>query len=260
MKKGIKLVVVNGKGGASKSTTSLQVASAYFLDKNLPVKLIELDDENKDSEHFTNSKIVTEQQIVDMGETLSNDLISIMANDENLVFDVGGNKTTTLFLNALKSSRMYRKVDLFIIPMSGGSQDVKNAFRTYETIKEIDENAKVIFALSRVRNLKRINWQYQDFFTNENSKNHDFIALQDSDVIDLSRSQKQSVYELATNRDYKKGLEKEFDKALDKNDNNTVSFLAVTLQIFDECEEYLEKTLKPAFQTIEKNITGDKGE
>lgn len=260
MKNGIKIAVVNGKGGASKSTTSLQVASAYFLNTNSPIKLIELDDENKDSEHFTNSKITTEQQIVEMGETLSNDLISIMANDENLVFDVGGNKTTTLFLNALKSSRMYRKVDLFLIPMSGGSQDVKNAFKTYTTIKEIDENAKVVFVLSRVRNLKRVSWQYRDFFEDEISKKHDFIILKDSDVIDLSRAEKKSVYEIATDRDYKRKLEKEFDKALDKNDNNTVSFLAVTLQIFDECEEYLEKTLKPAFQTIEKNITGDKGE
>lgn len=56
--------------------------------------------------------------------------------------------------------------------------------------------------------------------------------LKDSDVIDLSRAEKKSVFEIATDRDYKKSLEKQFDKALDKNDNNTVSFLAVTLQIF----------------------------
>ena len=35
MKKGIKLVVVNGKGGASKSTTSLQVASVNEIEERL---------------------------------------------------------------------------------------------------------------------------------------------------------------------------------------------------------------------------------
>ena len=44
---------------------------------------------------------------------------------KNKVLDIGGNKTSDNVLQGLNSTHMYRMIDLFIIPMSGGSQDLK---------------------------------------------------------------------------------------------------------------------------------------
>ena len=119
--------VVNTKGGASKSTVAFQVAAASFLTKKQEVQQIEFDDENKDSETFSNSKIRSTQVEIgdgtDVDEVLKNTLL--VPNDKNLVIDVGGNKTTTSIIEGLKKTRLYRKIDLFIIPMSGSYQDLK---------------------------------------------------------------------------------------------------------------------------------------
>lgn len=250
------IIITNGKGGASKSTTTIQVGGAYALHKGLKVKVFELDDENKDSQNFIKSIILSEQVEVGDGTEITTTLRDLFTNngvDINL-FDVGGNKTTTIFLDGLKKSRMFKKVDLFIIPMSGGSQDLKNAKKTLETILEMDTNANIMFCLSRVRNPKRVQFQYGDFFNDEDLKKYPHIVLKDSDVIDLSRKLKKSVYELATDSDSKKGIEDAFDKALDDNDNPKITSLSIMLEIYDEAEDYLKTTLIPAFNELDKAL------
>ena len=255
------IVIVNGKGGSSKSTKTMQVGGAYGLYKGLKAQIFEFDDENKDSEQFVKSSINNLQAEVGLGDGLNDTLREFFTKDENIVFDVGGNKTTSLFLNALKSSRMYRRVDLFIIPMSGGSQDVKNAMKTFEIIKEIDNNANIIFALSRVRNPKRIHFQYRDFFDNENSRLVPYFILKDSDVIDMSRNEQKSVYEIANDASYKRNLEKQFDKALDKDDTALMSILSITLEVYDEAGEYANTYLAKAFLMLDEILNKeDKGE
>lgn len=253
----MKIAVVNTKGGASKSTVSFQVASTYFLEKNLEVKLIEFDDENKDSEHFEKSKIISEQIEVGTGDGLNDMLRTRLLNNDNLVLDIGGNKTTTLMINALSATRMHRKIDLFIIPMSGGSQDVINAFKTHKMILAMNENAKVIFALSRVRNLKRLSFQYKDFFSSDISLIYKHFILQDSDVIDLSRNEKKSVYEIALDAEYKKKLDKLFDKSMDDNDMIQSARLSTLLEIIDEASIYYKTNLKVAYALIDEVTAKD---
>ena len=171
--------------------------------------------------------------------------------------DVGGNKTTTIFLDGLKKSRMFKKVDLFIIPMSGGSQDLKNAKKTLDVILEMDKNANIMFCLSRVRNPRRVQFQYGDFFNDKDLKKYPYIILKDSDVIDLSRKIKKSVYELATDLESKNEIEDAFDIALDEEDNQKVSNLSVMLEIYDEAENYLQTTLNVAFDELDKLLYGE---
>ena len=248
------VVITNHKGGASKSTTTIQVGGAYALHKGLKVKVFELDDENKDSQNFTKSIILSEQVEVGDGTEITTTLRDLFTNngvDINL-FDVGGNKTTTIFLDGLKKSRMFKKVDLFIIPMSGGSQDLKNAKKTLETILDMDIDANIMFCLSRVRNLKRVHFQYGDFFSDKDLKKYPYIILKDSDVIDLSRKLKKSVYELASDLDSKKEIEDAFDIALNEDNNPKINNLSVMLEIYDEAEIYLQSTLNPAFVELDK--------
>ena len=249
------IAVVNTKGGASKSTVAFQVAAASFLAKSKDVKLIEFDDENKDSETFSNSKINSTQIEIgdgtDVDEILKDTIL--VPRDKNIVIDVGGNKTTTIIIDGLKKTRLYRKVNLFIIPMSGGYQDLINAKKTYELIK--DFNIPTIFALSRVRNPKRLQFQYGDFF--RIFPKEKYFILTDSDVIDLSRTQKKSIYEIAFDNKTKEGFETALDKAFDADDNNKIATFSTLLQIFDESEDYLKDILEPAFNIIQK-VSKDK--
>jgi len=244
------IAVVNTKGGASKSTVAFQVAAASFLAKKQEVQLIEFDDENKDSETFSNSKIKSSQVEIgdgtDVDEVLKDTIL--VPKDKNIVIDVGGNKTTTIIIEGLKKTRLYRKIDLFIIPMSGGYQDLKNAEKTYEMIKGFD--VPVIFALSRVRNPKRLQFQYGDFF--QVFKEADYLILTESDVVDLSRSNKKSIYEIAYDSESKAILEDGLDKAFDADNNDEIAFYSTLLQIFDESEEYVKDILTPAFKKIQK--------
>jgi hypothetical protein len=250
------IAVVNTKGGASKSTVAFQVAAASFLAKKQEVQLIEFDDENKDSETFSNSKIKSSQVEIgdgtDVDEVLKDTIL--VPKDKNIVIDVGGNKTTTIIIEGLKKTRLYRKIDLFIIPMSGGYQDLKNAEKTYEMIK--DFGVPVIFALSRVRNPKRLQFQYGDFF--RAFPKEKYFILTDSDVIDLSRTQKKSVYEIAFDTNTKDGFEKALDEAFDADDNDKIAQFSTLLQIFDESEEYVTNILTPAFDALEQKHKKDK--
>lgn len=251
------IIITNTKGGSAKSTTTTQVGGAFALDKEFNAKIWEFDDENKDSQNFTKSVILSEQIEVGDGAEITTTLRNLFTNNSDAdvkLFDVGGNKTTTIFLEGLKKSRMFKKVDLFLIPMSGGSQDLKNAIKTLETILEMDSNANIMFCLSRVRNPKRVQFQYGDFFNDKDLKKYPYIILKDSDVIDLSRKLKKSVYELATDLDSKKEIENAFDKALDENDNSKITSLSIMLEIYDEAEDYLKTTLIPAFNELDKAL------
>ena len=113
MKK-IKMVITNHKGGSSKSTKTMQVGGAYGLYKGLQAQIFEFDDENKDSQNFTKSAILSEQIEVGDGAEITTTLRDLFSKDSDTdihLFDVGGNKTTTLFLEGLKKSRMFKKVD-----------------------------------------------------------------------------------------------------------------------------------------------------
>jgi hypothetical protein len=247
------IAVVNTKGGASKSTVTFQVAAASFLAKKQEVQLIEFDDENKDSETFSNSKIKSSQVEIgdgtDVDEVLKDTIL--VPKDKNIVIDVGGNKTTTIIIEGLKKTRLYRKIDLFIIPMSGGYQDLKNAEKTYEMIKGFD--VPVIFALSRVRNPKRLQFQYGDFF--RAFPEAEYLILTESDVVDLSRRNGKSIYEIAFDEAEKKALEEMLDDAFDDDDNRRIAQFSTLLQIYDESEVYVETILSPAFEVIEQRIT-----
>jgi hypothetical protein len=76
--------------------------------------------------------------------------------------------------------------------------------------------------------------------------------LTESDVIDLSRSNKKSVYEIAYDNESKAILEDGLDKAFDADNNDEIAFYSTLLQIFDESEEYVKKILTPAFEKIQK--------
>ena len=245
-----KIFVVNTKGGSSKSTVAFQVCAASFLRRKKPVKLVEFDDENKDSKTFSNSAIKTMQVEVGTGSDIDEVLRDALLIDdtENMVYDVGGNKTTTLIIEGLRKTRLYKKISLFVIPLSGGHQDLVNAKKTYDLISSF--RTPIVFGLSRVRNPKRLQFQYGDFFKTFPSS--DFFILTDSDVVDLSRKNKKSIYEISQDQETKQKLEKILDKAFDDGSDLTIGRMSIMLQIFDESEIFVSQILTPAFNMVSR--------
>jgi len=250
----MKIMVVNTKGGASKSTFSFQVLGAYFLDKGIDAELVELDDENKDSDIFKDSEISTSTAFVgqsrdDVAHTLQE---RFKEANKSFIFDIGGNKTTTLVLEALKRTRLYHLVDCFLIPMSGGSQDFINAKNTYEIVKNFEK--PIIFGLSRVRDLNQMRFQYMEFF--REFPNAEYIFLTDSNVIDLSRMLKKSVYEIAKDtiaggllKDYDQLIAKEYKGGEMSEKGNELAYI---VRILEDSVEYQKNILAPCFEKLDR--------
>ncbi|MFY4842482.1 division plane positioning ATPase MipZ [Aliarcobacter butzleri] len=249
------IVIINSKGGASKSTTAYQVASTYFLYKNEEVELFELDNQNKDSSNFKNSEIKSSQIQVDFDKQLNNTIRDLFLNQsKNKVVDVGGNQTTTQFISAINQTKMYNLIDLFIIPISGGHQDVVNAKAVYDFISKFEK--KVVFCLSRSRhphNSPRLKFQYQNFFkTFENST---YFVLQDSDVIDLSRTFKKSVYELANDGNEIENVNSKLLKAFDDKNNDEIYQYSQILEILEDSKKYKETNIDLAHQILDEVLS-----
>ena len=255
LKKDIKIVLCQSKGGSSKSTTAMQVIAPYFLAKDQGVELLELDNQNQDAKIFSKSKIKTIQINVDANAKDLNQTIRdlfLAENKNNRVLDIGGNATTSNFLSSLKSTHMYNMVDLFVVPMSGGSQDLKNGKDTLQMILGMNINAKVLFALSRVRNPKRVQFQYGDFFNDEELKKYPYIILPESDCIDLSRKLKKTVFELAEDEQEKENINQKLLEAFDKNDKNSIYSYSLVMEIFEDSQAYKIEVIDVAHKVIDE--------
>ena len=257
----VNIVTSNTKGGSSKSTSSTQSIATYFLALGQEVELLELDNQNQDAKIFSKSKIKSRQINVDANAKDLNQTIRdlFLGEDKNnKVMDIGGNATTSNFLQSLKSTHMYNMVDLFIIPMSGGSQDLKNAKDTLQMILVMNSNANVLFALSRVRNPKRVQFQYGDFLQDEKLKKYPYIILPESDCIDLSRKLKKTVYELAQDEQEKENINQKLLEAFNKNDKNSIYSYSLILEILEDSENYKIEVIDVAHQVLDEVLNGKK--
>ncbi len=253
------IVISQSKGGASKSTVAMQVVAPYFLAKVQEIELLELDNQNQDAKIFSKSKIKTKQINVDSNSKDLNQTVRdlfLTENKNNIVLDVGGNATTTNFLKSLKSTHMYNMIDLFIIPMSGGSQDLKNLKETLKIILDMNKNAKVLFALSRVRNPKRVQFQYGDFFQDKELNKYPHIIQPESDCIDLSRKLKKTVYELAQDEQEKENINQKLLEAFDKNDKNSIYSYSLVMEILEDSEKYKTEVIDVAHQVLDEVLNG----
>jgi len=260
------IVLINSKGGVGKSTISMQIASTYiFQTTGKKVNHFEFDDENQDNISFNKSTIInTYSKKVDKANLREN-LTDILMDYENVVIDVGANKTTMFILDALLKSGMVFKIDIFIVPIMDGESDANSAINIYKKIKEMDSNATVVFALNRLKEDKDVKSQFDIFLGDERNifnekgiienipeQDRHIIQLEDSDVIKYSKNFGLTIWELAlTNRDI--GLE--IKDALNKETNKElIKTLSFKKGIKDDCLNYLKTNLHPTFLEIDKII------
>lgn len=254
-----KIAVLNTKGGSGKSTNSFQVACAYFLNKNEKVELIEIDDENADSANFTDSIITSKRLILGDGSKIEGQLFDTFGDrSTNQVADIGGNKTTTAVIAAMGETRIYLNFDLFIIPISGGYQDLQNAIKTTEMIKSF--NKPIIYALSRARcdvsDVDGIYFQYADFFSA--FPNAPYYVLRDSHSVDLSRKLKMGILEISYQNQPLQALQDKLVEALECGDKSAQKMFHSFIKVYKGSKEFVETSLKPAFQILDQNIQPQK--
>jgi hypothetical protein len=261
----MKILVGNTKGGVGKSTTSVQILAPFLfeLSGNVSVPLIEFDDENKDAETFTNSTLIDASQISLVGTDLIGTLSDLVLSHEHLIVDIGGNKTTSILLDALEGSGMMEGFDLFVIPLMDGEQDAVNAIRVYKKVRATSSSIAILFALSKVDKNMSLEMQFFDWFGDVKDRINgvpgliDEVALEDrhmmfihsSDVIKYSRIFGNTVYEIATKSTEE--MKVELSQAIKNKEEAVARKLSYKMDILYKSIRYKKETLEPCFKVLE---------
>jgi len=215
-------IATNTKGGVGKSTFIAQIASAYILRNQESVRLIEIDDENKDCITFAKSESL-KTEILPTSKIASLDELFIEEEGEEILLDIGGNKTSTIFLQEMKKLDEFEQV-IWFIPLRSGEQDNQNALETYYKILEMDKDPKIIFVLSDVRS-DDLEFEFLYFFGNEflntpmaimkQIPDAQYISVKSSTIINISRSFNKSIRDISKGEiDFKLEAKKSKDKTL----------------------------------------------
>lgn len=152
------IAVLSTKGGVGKSKISIEVAAAYLASKGHQPTIRLLDDHNADDANYTDTSISFERVAVESAQKLSDNFRqAIDTGETGVVIDVGGNKTTTAFIEALSFNDIaLRDLDLLIIPVADNDISITNAlstldlFKEHETLLDAGVLSKIVICINRV--------------------------------------------------------------------------------------------------------------
>lgn len=245
---------ITTKGGAGKSTIMSQILAPYlFYKNNEKVRLIEIDDENNDSVVFSKSEIV-ECSILPTAQISKID--EIFFDDEDTLVDVGGNKTATIFLEEMKKIQEYENI-IWLIPLGSGEQDNQNALETYNSIKEMHNEANIIFVLSNVKTLY-LEWEFLHFFGHtylntemaimKQIEDVKYITVNASTIINNSRTFSKTVQDISLNpTDFRVKAKEE------KDPEKRRKFLFLN-RVKNEAAEYIQYLQTDVFPKLDQHL------
>ena len=247
-------ITINKKGGVGKSTFSNQILSSYLFDKNgLKNRLIEIDDENNDNASFSkteimNCTIISTSKIKNIDE--------IFFSKDDVIIDIGGNKTATIFLDEMRKINEFENV-IWFVPLGAGEQDNINALETYNDIKKLDENANVIFVLSRVTT-NDLEWEFLNFFGHEfldtefaicnQIDTPQYLTIRSNPIISNARYFKKTSFDLSLNKtDFRV-------KAKEEDDNYKRRKLIFMNRVKNEAIDYADYLKSDVFTKLDELI------
>lgn len=242
-------ITINSKGGVGKSTFASSILTAYLFVKNKEkTKLIEIDDENKDSIIFNKTKIF-DSKIIKTKEIEKID--EIFFTNDDVIIDIGGNKTASLFLQEIEKiglqEKEFTKI-VWCIPLGRGMQDGANALDTHNFIKNIDANAKILFVLSasNSENQEELEFEFLNFFGHKILKTPfaimqkeyitdvKYVSVKNSNLVNNSRSFFQTIFDISLNEtDYATQLREIMREIMENKKSNLRNI---------ELEDKLERT------------------
>ena len=261
MSRNIKIIVVSSKGGVGKSTVAIQLITPFLYEKTQErVFYYECDDENRDYLSYGASRLIHRKVIEVDSPLLHEDVFEMLSQDHSLCVDIGGNKSTKILLDALSLSGAIEYVDLAVIPLLDGEQDAINALSIYRDLKEIKSDIKVVFVLNRVRELKYLPYQFDNFFGDsrgifttldsvvkhlEPQDQSHYISLLEDEVIKYSRRFGLTVYEIAE-------IKRDFLAEIRDADPKEAKILSFKRLMDKNSKRYSKEVLLPAFTSLEK--------
>jgi CO dehydrogenase nickel-insertion accessory protein CooC1 len=143
---------INTKGGVGKSSFTGQCLVPYVHYKNGGeiVNYVEIDDQNESIRNLAESELIAPQIV--KTENVETFAMHLMLENTDAVIDVGGNITAQLFLERVNEMGGMRGNAIYFIPLLDSLQDLQNAIKTYELIREADTQSKIVFVLNRCVN------------------------------------------------------------------------------------------------------------
>lgn len=253
-----KIVVINNKGGVGKTTSSNELFAPFLSFENdmKPTLVYEFDEENIHGAKYINSDCIEFSPQKVTGVNLEENIANILLSDSHTVIDIGANKSTTYFLEALEKSALDQIVSLMAIPLSDGEQDALNARTIYRKIRKMNEDIPILFILSRYNPSRELEYQFDYFFDSLlpyiEEKDRNWIALNDSDTIKFARREGKTVFELSyDNIDFKNQINKAIKK---RKSQEKIKELSRKNRLFKDCIEYRKEILIPAFNKIKRII------
>ncbi len=268
MNKVYKIAVLNTKGGVGKSTVSMQLIVPYLYEKvKTPISYFEFDDENEDAVSFDKSSLVWIEKVRVSGVDLREQVRDILLLDNNICIDVGANKTTVYFLEALIDTGMVHMLDMVVLPLMDGELDTINAIDIYHKVKEANESIKILFVLNRWNENREVESQFDIFLGDRygffdtkgainyiNEKDRNYVILADSDAIKYTRGFGITLWEFANQKDT---IDLELKEAIQKRSSKElIKKLSFKKAIKKDCLEYRERILIKAFGRIDKLLKG----
>jgi len=206
------ILVINTKGGSGKSTTSMQLLAPWVLERTGKAAVVELDDENHDSADFTDSAIHSERVRVgqEVDAEFAIDELMARTDDAYVVADIGGNRTSAMALQHIGARGYDAFIDMIVVPVSGPGQDVLNAKKTLDHVRELmpDYAGKILMVMTRTTStdVRTVRRRMPDAFALLDREKLDGpIILPTDNAFPLSRTLKMSVWEIAQQGEDLKG-------------------------------------------------------
>ena len=161
------IVVCNTKGGAGKTTISLNVLPLLIKTKieDEEIAYYQLDDNNKIILNSNNVKIKT-YKINEANEVLDEIMLENLTNPEKAnIVDCGGGNDTKIVIKNLAENRI--EDNIFIIPLNQNLSVRHNVIDTINLIKENFKNAKIILIANNVFDVNNIQKEFLSIFGDE---------------------------------------------------------------------------------------------
>lgn len=212
---------ITTKGGGGKSTINQQVAATWLLSRTGEANLIELDDQNQDSAWLTASNIKTAQIPVEGDASFA--LMDVFHDFAGKSFSLDvGNQTAEQVIDALGKMQQLQNFDLIFVPVRDVGQDLVNATRTIDLIREAAPAAKIALVLNGLPratqdpNDRRLNTFYGEVFSTAKSYSIPLLILPGIEGYGISRKLGMTLYEISENAESLSGRFSDLGVAADR--------------------------------------------
>lgn len=165
----------------------------------------ELDDHNLDSAWMTDSMVKSVQLHVGHDAGVAIEKLIYDNNQNSFVVDVGGNETAWKTMSAVGELRHFRHFDLIIIPVRDEGQDVDNAVKTIDAIRDHDANVRIAILLNDIsaqtQNLDDLREPFAEVFDLVEEVGAELLVMPRIERYGRSRRLGKTQWEIAENRD-----------------------------------------------------------